>query len=82
MTSSDFEVQIFEDLVVAVLAVNNHPMEKVYAILPRLRELRLTDPSLLANEDVGNLTVLLGPRSRDRPPGWPVVTGELAGLIV
>jgi hypothetical protein len=41
-----------EYLLMALLAVNNYPLEKAWALLPRMRELGLTDPARVAAMDM------------------------------
>lgn len=51
--------EIVEDLIVAILAVNSYPMERVARILPELRSNRLTDPEFVAAADLEEVTRLL-----------------------
>jgi hypothetical protein len=62
-----------EALVVAVLAVNQYPIEKVRAQLPRLRAARLTDPSWVAAEGEGVVTATLNASGHER--------GMLTGMM-
>jgi len=40
-----------ECLLMAILAVNSYPLEKVWTLLPRMRELGLTAPARVAAMD-------------------------------
>lgn len=41
-----------ECLLMALLAVNNYPLEKAWSLLPRMRDLGLTDPARVAAMDM------------------------------
>jgi hypothetical protein len=64
---------LVDSLVVALLAVNKYPLEKVWKILPRLQHEGLTEPGPVASEDLGRLTVRLARAGYDR--------GELTGMF-
>lgn len=57
---------VVESLVTALLAVNNYSLEKVWHLLPRLREEGLTIPASVMSEDLGQLTVRLANAGYDR----------------
>ena len=67
-------------VVVAVLAVNNYPLEKAWALLPRLRQAGLTDPRLVASEDLGSLTVGLARAGYNRGLLTAMMAERLQGL--
>lgn len=48
-----------EALAIAVLSVNNYPLEKAWSLLPALRKSSLLDPSRVVSDDLGDLTVRL-----------------------
>ena len=62
-----------EALVVAVLAVNRYPLEKVWGQLSGLRAKRLTDPEWVAGADLGDVVVNLAASGHDR--------GMLTGMM-
>ena len=64
---------VIESLVVAVLSVNNYRLEKTWALLPRFRVARVTDPKFVVTQDLASLTVLLSSSGYDR--------GTLTGLF-
>jgi endonuclease III-like uncharacterized protein len=41
--------EIWEDLIVSILAVNQYSLEKTYALLPLLRRAEVLDPEMLCN---------------------------------
>lgn len=49
-TDSMVAHQIFEDLIVSVLAVNNYSLHKAYGLLYKLREVGILDLSVLSGE--------------------------------
>ena len=55
-----------EALVTAILAVNRYTIERAWDLLPKLREAGLTDPTSVAEEDIGKLTVRLASAGYDR----------------
>jgi 3-methyladenine DNA glycosylase/8-oxoguanine DNA glycosylase len=64
---------VVDSLVMALLGVNNYPLEKVWNLLPRLREGGLTQPSQVASEDLNRLTARLITAGYDR--------GRLTGML-
>jgi hypothetical protein len=58
--------EMTEAILAAVLAVNRYPLEKVLALLPRLKEAGLTGPSSVVSEDLARLTVRLASAGYDR----------------
>lgn len=64
---------VVESLVVAILAVNSFPLDKAWELLPRLREAKITSPNVVAEFEVGALTVALAASGYDR--------GMLTGLF-
>jgi hypothetical protein len=54
-----------EEIVVALLAVNNYPLEKAWKLLPGLRAAGLTDPKRVPM-DIGECTVALAAAGYDR----------------
>ena len=57
---------VVDSLVTALLAVNNYSLEKVWKVLPRLQNEGLTNPGLVASEDLGRLTIRLVDAGYDR----------------
>jgi hypothetical protein len=57
---------VVDSLVMALLGVNNYPLEKVWNLLPRLREEGLTKPCQVASEDLNRLTARLINAGYDR----------------
>ncbi len=70
-----------EAVAVAILAVNNYRIEKAWDLLPKLRELRLLDPSTVVNEDLGALTMLLAKAGYDRGVLTSMLAGRLQNLM-
>lgn len=81
-----------ECLLMAVLAVNNYRLEKAWALLPRMRELGLTDPARVAAMDMpATIEALTGAGYDRKSLTWmfaervmalmaAIHGGELAGL--
>ena len=59
------QAEILESVVVALLAVNNYPLEKAWKLLPALREAGLTSPAKVP-DDLGDCTVKLASAGYDR----------------
>ncbi len=57
---------VVDSLVTALLAVNNYSLEKVWQVLPRLQSEGLTNPGLVASEDLTRLTIRLAQAGYDR----------------
>lgn len=55
-----------EALAVALLAVGQWPLERVYAALPALKAEHLLDPAYVATADLGRLTVALAKNGYNR----------------
>ena len=55
-----------EAIVAALLAVNAWPLDKVFKAVPLMREAGLLDPAVVANGDIGQLTVKLASSGYDR----------------
>ena len=70
-----------EAVALAVLAVNKYPIEKVWDLLPRLREARLLDPSFVTGADPGDLTVLLAKAGYDRGMLTSMLAERLRNLM-
>ena len=69
------------DLVIAMLSVNNYPMEKTFGLANQLREKRLFDPSFLLSCDLSELTRRLGSAGYDRGETMTVIfTDRLSSL--
>jgi hypothetical protein len=45
---SESRTEIFTDLVISMLSVNNWPLEKVAVLLPKLKEGQLLDPDIVS----------------------------------
>lgn len=58
--------QLYEALVVAVLSVNNYPLEKAWPIRGRLKSAGLFEPETLASVPVGDLVERLRVAGYDR----------------
>jgi 3-methyladenine DNA glycosylase/8-oxoguanine DNA glycosylase len=58
--------EVIDSLVTALLAVNNYSLEKVWTLLPRLREEGLTNPASVVSQDLRRLTVRLAKAGYDR----------------
>jgi len=56
----------WSDLVVSILSVNNFPVERVYALLDRLRAEKLTDPENLSQQTAPALYAKLVVAGYDR----------------
>jgi hypothetical protein len=81
-----------ECLLMALLSVNNYPLEKAWGLLPRMRELRLTEPARVAAMDMAATIAALTGAGYDRKNlTWmfaervkalmaAIHDGELAGL--
>lgn len=57
--SQDNLKEIWEELVVSILAVNQYSLEKTYAILPLLREVGIVDPDNLASWELDEVIARL-----------------------
>jgi endonuclease III-like uncharacterized protein len=57
---------VVDSLVTALLAVNSYSLEKVWQVLPRLQNEGLTNPELVASEDLTRLTIRLVQAGYDR----------------
>jgi hypothetical protein len=68
MRSADekFPDDLVDSLVTALLAVNKYSLEKVWAMLPHLRQEGLTNPGPVASEDLSRLTIRLAEAGYDR----------------
>ena len=62
MTESD----PWADVVIAMLSVNNYPLDKTFSLFDQLRANRLFDPSFLAASDAAELARRLGAAGYDR----------------
>ena len=51
--------EIWEELIVSILAVNNRSLEKTYALLPLLRKAGIVDPANLTRWDVEEVVARL-----------------------
>lgn len=81
-----------ECLLMALLSVNNYPLEKAWGLLPRMRELGLTEPARAAAMDMATTIAALTGAGYDRKNlTWmfaervkalmaAIHDGELAGL--
>jgi hypothetical protein len=70
-----------EALVVPLLAVNRFGLEKVYALLPALRNGGLTSPNLVAKKDVGDVMMRLCHAGYDRGMLTEMMAGRLVSLM-
>lgn len=57
--------EFLDDVVVALLAVNNYPLDKAWNLLPALREAGMTSPDAVP-QDIGEATVRLATAGYDR----------------
>ena len=73
MSESALSPSHLDCVVTAMLSVNGYPAEKVWKALPDLRAAGLLDPSSVANEDLGSLTVKLASHGYNR--------GMLTGMM-
>lgn len=70
-----------EEIVVAVLAVNNYSLEKAHELLPELRSEGLTNPHRVARKDAGDLTVALSRAGYNRGMLTGLMAERLLGLM-
>jgi hypothetical protein len=77
-----FPNELVEPLVMALLAVNNYSLEKVWELLPRLRAQGLTKPGQVASEDLSRLTVRLAEAGYDRGRLTPMFADRLQHLMM
>ncbi|MGQ0503708.1 MAG: hypothetical protein ACT4TC_00135 [Myxococcaceae bacterium] len=66
-----------EALVLGILAVAGYRLDKVWAVLPALRDARLTDPAHVVATDIAALTVALAEAGYNRG----LLTGNLASRL-
>lgn len=71
--------EIWEELVVSILAVNQYSLEKTYAVLPLLREVGVVDPGNLASWELEDVIGRLKAGGCDR---GPFMTGLFARRLV
>jgi hypothetical protein len=60
--------ELWSDLVVSILSVNQYSLEKTYACLPALQSLGLCSPDKLGSWDVEDIIVWLKQAGLDRGP--------------
>jgi len=55
-----------ECIMIAMLSVNSYPVEKTRNLLPKFRNVKLTDSKFVASSNIATLTVLLSSSGYDR----------------
>lgn len=69
-----------EETIIAMLAVNNYPLEKVWSLLPGLRDAGLTRPDTIP-DDIGDVTVRLASAGYDRGMLTSMFAERIAALM-
>jgi hypothetical protein len=72
---------VVDSLVTTLVAVNNYSLEKVWKVLPRLQNEGLTNPGLVASEDLSRLTIRLVEAGYDRGRLTTMFAGRLQHLM-
>ena len=72
--------ELLEEVVVALLAVNNYPLDKAWKLLPALREAGLTKPESVPS-DAGEATVKLAAAGYDRGLLTSMFAERIQGLM-
>lgn len=74
------QAALIEETIVAMLAVNNYPLEKAWNLLPQLRKSGLTRPEAIP-DDIGELTVRLASAGYDRGLLTSLFAERIAALM-